>query len=94
MVHCRPELYSNRKQKLSASNKNTPAFKNYLNAVTTSHIVQNIGSFSKTFIAVALMTAIELGYFTLETDINTILPFLVVNPNVPQQPIRLIKTYF
>ncbi|WP_316845810.1 serine hydrolase domain-containing protein [Pedobacter psychrodurus] len=49
----------------------------------TSHSIQNIGSVSKTFIAIALMKAIELGYFNLETDINTILPFKVINPNDP-----------
>lgn len=45
--------------------------------------IQNIGSVSKTFIAVAMMKAIELGYFDLETDINTILPFKITNPNAP-----------
>lgn len=49
----------------------------------TSQTIQNIGSVSKTFIAVALMKAVEAGYFTLETDINTLLPFKVVNPNCP-----------
>jgi len=46
--------------------------------------IQNIGSVSKTVISIALMKAVELKYFTLETDINTILPFKVVNPNNPQ----------
>jgi len=49
----------------------------------TSKTIQNIGSVSKTFTAIALMKAIELGYFKLETDINTILPFKVINPNYP-----------
>ncbi|QMU31374.1 serine hydrolase domain-containing protein [Adhaeribacter radiodurans] len=57
--------------------------------VYSNHTIQNIGSVSKTFIAAALMKAIEQGYFTLETDINTILPFPVINPNVPQQPIKI-----
>ncbi|MDJ1496154.1 serine hydrolase domain-containing protein [Cytophagaceae bacterium DM2B3-1] len=56
----------------------------------TINTIENIGSVSKTFIAVALMKAIEKGYFTLETDINTILPFKVENPSFPNQPI-LIK---
>lgn len=51
--------------------------------------VQNIGSVSKTFIAVALMKAIELKYFTLETDINDILPFKVINPNDPNGKITI-----
>ena len=46
----------------------------------TSQSVQIIGSVSKTFIAVALMKAVELGYFELETNINEILPFKVANP--------------
>jgi CubicO group peptidase (beta-lactamase class C family) len=45
--------------------------------------IQNIGSVSKTLIAVAIMKAVELKYFTLETNINDILPFKVVNPNAP-----------
>lgn len=51
--------------------------------------IQNIGSVSKTVVAVALMKAIELNYFTLETDINEILPFKVVNPYRPDQAIRV-----
>lgn len=51
--------------------------------------IQNIGSVSKTFIAVALMKAIELNYFTLETDINDILPFKVINPNHPDDKITI-----
>jgi len=45
--------------------------------------IQNIGSVSKTFAALALLKAVELGYFDLDTDINAILPFKVVNPNAP-----------
>jgi CubicO group peptidase (beta-lactamase class C family) len=49
----------------------------------TPATIQPVGSVSKTFIALALMKAIELGYFTLETDINNLLPFKIVNPNFP-----------
>jgi CubicO group peptidase (beta-lactamase class C family) len=55
----------------------------------SANTVQNIGSVSKTFIAVALMKAIELKYFTLETDINDILPFKVTNPNDPNGKITI-----
>jgi D-alanyl-D-alanine carboxypeptidase len=55
----------------------------------TEHTIQNIGSVSKTFIAVALMKAIELNYFTLRTNINDILPFKVINPNHPDDQITI-----
>lgn len=55
----------------------------------TPETIQNIGSVSKTFVAAALMKAIELNYFTLETDINEILPFKVVNPFYPNEVIRV-----
>ncbi|QNK63997.1 beta-lactamase family protein [Pedobacter sp. PAMC26386] len=55
----------------------------------TPQTIQNIGSVSKTFVAVALMKAIELKYFTLETDINEILPFKVINPYFPNEVIRV-----
>ncbi|QES90421.1 serine hydrolase domain-containing protein [Rhizosphaericola mali] len=62
---------------------------NYKRISYTTETVENIGSVSKTFIAVALMKAIELGYFTLETNINDILPFKVINPNFPNIPITI-----
>ena len=55
----------------------------------TPQTIQNIGSVSKTFIAVSLMKAIEFGYFDLETDINTILPFKIVNPYLPDEIIKV-----
>ncbi|WP_316825289.1 serine hydrolase domain-containing protein [Pedobacter miscanthi] len=55
----------------------------------TAQTIQNIGSVSKTFIAVSLMKAMELGYFDLETDINTILPFKIVNPYLPDEIIKV-----
>jgi CubicO group peptidase (beta-lactamase class C family) len=55
----------------------------------TLETIQPIGSVSKTFIALALMKSIELGYFTLETNINDILPFKVINPNFPNGIIKV-----
>jgi len=55
----------------------------------SSQSIQNIGSVSKTLIAIALMKATELGYFNLETDINTILPFKVINPAYPNAVITV-----
>lgn len=49
----------------------------------TLETIQPIGSVSKTFIALALMKSVELGYFTLETNINDLLPFKITNPNFP-----------
>lgn len=48
-----------------------------------------IASLSKTFIGVSLMKAIEDGHFTLETNINDILPFKVVNPYHPNSIITI-----
>ena len=55
----------------------------------TTQTIENIGSVSKTFIAVALMKAIELGYFSIETNINEILPFKVINPYFQDYPITI-----
>ena len=43
--------------------------------------LQNVGSVSKTVVGVALVKAIELGYFGLDTEIERILPFKVRNPH-------------
>ena len=55
----------------------------------TAETIQPIGSISKTFIGLALMKAIEQGHFTLETAINDILPFKVINPNFPNGVIKI-----
>ena len=55
----------------------------------TNNTVQPIGSISKTFIAAAIVSAIEQGYFNLETDINEILPFEVHNPYFPNEIITV-----
>lgn len=47
----------------------------------STETIQAVGSVSKTFIGLALMKAIELGYFTLETNINELLPFKIINPH-------------
>ena len=55
----------------------------------TPHTVMNIASISKTFTGVALMRAVEEGKFSLDADINTYLPFKVVNPYFPGARITL-----
>jgi CubicO group peptidase (beta-lactamase class C family) len=59
------------------------------NTPYTNQTLQPIASISKTFIAVALMKAVEQGLFTLETPINDILPFKIKNPNLPNSVIRI-----
>ncbi len=49
----------------------------------TNQTTQPIGSISKTFVAAAIVKAIEQGYFTLETNINDILPVELKNPKIP-----------
>ncbi len=55
----------------------------------TPATVQEIGSVSKTLIGVALLKAQELGLLTLTADLNSLLPFAVVNPHGPYRPIRV-----
>ncbi|MGF6849417.1 CubicO group peptidase (beta-lactamase class C family) [Chitinophaga sp. W3I9] len=55
----------------------------------TTTTVQPIASISKLFIGMAVMKAIEQGLFTLDTDINSILPFKVQHPYAPKIPITL-----
>ncbi len=55
----------------------------------TNQTTQPIGSISKTFVAAAIVKAIEQGYFTLETDINDILPVELKNPKVPNAVIKV-----
>ncbi len=55
----------------------------------TNQTTQNIGSVSKLMISISLMQCVEKGLFTLETNINDILPFKVTNPNSPNDPIKI-----
>ncbi len=56
----------------------------------SNQTIQAIGSISKTFVAAAIVKAIEQGHFTLETNINDILPIELVNPKQADRPI-LVK---
>lgn len=53
----------------------------------TPGTIQNIGSVSKTVVGVALVKAMEKGLFTMDTPINDILPFDVINPYHSETPI-------
>lgn len=55
----------------------------------TTSTVMNIASVSKTFTGVCLMKAAEEGKLSLDEDINTYLPFKVINPNFPEEKITL-----
>jgi CubicO group peptidase (beta-lactamase class C family) len=55
----------------------------------TSETVQPIGSISKTFVAAAIVKAIEQGHFNMETPINDLLPFEVINPKQPNASIKV-----
>lgn len=55
----------------------------------TTNTVMSIASISKTFTGVSLMKAVEEGLVSLDEDINTYLPFEVVNPNFPDEKITL-----
>ena len=50
----------------------------------TPNTVINIASISKTFVGVALMHLVENGLISLDEDINTFLPFKVLNPHLPE----------
>lgn len=51
--------------------------------------IQNLGSVSKTVVGLALIKAIEEGKLTMDTEINNILPFQVVNPSFKDSPILI-----
>jgi CubicO group peptidase (beta-lactamase class C family) len=51
--------------------------------------IMNIGSISKTFTGICIMKAVEEGKVSLDEDINTYLPFKLVNPNFPNEKITL-----
>lgn len=53
--------------------------------------IQSVASISKTMIAISLMKMVEQGRLNLEEDINTYLPFKVVNPNFLQRKITLLQ---
>lgn len=55
----------------------------------TPDTVMNIGSISKTITGAALMHAVQDGKLSLDEDINRYLPFKVVNPFFPNEPLTL-----
>lgn len=55
----------------------------------TPNTIMNIGSISKTFTGVCLMRAVEDKKVSLDEDINTYLPFKIINPYFPNEKITL-----
>ncbi len=55
----------------------------------TPATIMNIASVSKTFLGFCLMKAVEQGVVSLDEDINTYLPFPVINPYFPNEKITL-----
>lgn len=55
----------------------------------TTETIINIASISKVFIGVALLKAEEMGVLNLDDPINDHLPFKVVNPKYPNEPITI-----
>ena len=50
----------------------------------TPNTVINIASISKTFVGVALMHLVENGKISLDENVNSLLPFDVLNPHSPE----------
>ena len=59
---------------------------NTLQPLTTNTIFR-IASISKSFVATAIMTLVDAGKLTLDTDASTLLNFPLHNPNHPDNPI-------
>lgn len=55
----------------------------------TNATVNSIASTSKTFVGAAVAKAIEQGHFTMETDINELLPISITNPKQPEGIIKI-----
>jgi len=51
--------------------------------------LQNVASVSKTLIGISLMQLVEQGKIKLDDDINTYLPFKVINPYFPEDRITI-----
>lgn len=55
----------------------------------TNQTIINTASMSKTFVGAATAKAIAQGHFTLETNINELLPVEINNPKRPNSPIKI-----
>lgn len=55
----------------------------------TPDTIMNVGSIAKPFLGVAMMRAVHEKKLSLDANINAYLPFPVVNPRHPNEPITL-----
>ena len=55
----------------------------------TPETIQLIASISKSITGIAVMKAMELGYFDLDDAINEYLPYKIINPNFPDEDITI-----
>ncbi|DAC72432.1 MAG TPA: hypothetical protein DSN98_05180 [Thermoplasmata archaeon] len=55
----------------------------------TEQTIYIVASITKTITSTALMQLYEQGYFSLDDDVNTYLPFALRNPNFPNDPITI-----
>lgn len=60
-----------------------------LGRLFTADTIMSVGSIAKPFLGVAMMRAVREGKLRLDEDINTYLPFRVVNPHHPAAIITL-----
>jgi CubicO group peptidase (beta-lactamase class C family) len=53
------------------------------------HTIYVVASITKTITSTALMQLYEQGFFQLDDDVNMYLPFILRNPNFPNDPITI-----
>jgi CubicO group peptidase (beta-lactamase class C family) len=59
------------------------------NAAFTPLTINWVASVSKTFIALSIMKLVEQGRLDLDDQINSILPYKIINPHFPDTPITV-----
>lgn len=55
----------------------------------TEHTIYTVASITKTITSTALMQLYDQGLFNLDDDVNKYLPFILRNPNFPDDPITI-----
>ena len=60
-----------------------------INLPYTTRTIQGIASISKTLIAISILQLVEQGKLDLDSPLNDILPFDLINPYFPKEPITI-----